>query len=131
MSTKVRSSRITNPAIESNYWNGRGRHQEKSDALLKQLEELPQPINWLSDEMAYWALLNGVCGLYHGFHNDGDDAKGAIDNNRVHGFHTLAEFRGLVVRLGAESVVVYLDSGLRIERAMDQAIQMCWEHINK
>ncbi len=83
---------------------------------------------WREDDNEHWALFNGMLGCYYGFYNDGDDATGAIDNNRVHGFRTVKSFKELAERLDAKAVECYLKYGSEkdLEKAMDEAICIAW-----
>jgi len=77
-----------------------------------------------------WAIFNGFLGIYYGYFNDGDDAAGAIDNNRVHGpmGKSLGAFRDFVVdHMAAKDcdwILKYLDRGgeENLENAMDQVV---------
>lgn len=66
-------------------------------------------------------------GIYYGRHNDGDDAAGAIDNNRVHGFSEAKEFAFVCKSIGAQKCFLYVDRGggdADLEEAMDECVQL-------
>jgi len=115
------------------YWNEKGTYQNLRKACFKKMEEegVSGWDEFSKPENAYWALLNGMSGIYYGKFNDGDGVEGAIDNNRVHGFSTLKDFLDLARRYDApKSVINYIDSGYcygdgdtQLEKAMDDIIQ--------
>lgn len=120
---------------DSSYWNGKGKYEEKYTTLQQHLEGLVGGnfnFNWRNPKIAYFALLNGVAGMYYG-NNDGDNARGAVDNNRVHGYQNVSDFRELAKSLGANAVVKYLDHGSKanLEKAMDEAILIAWNKYEK
>jgi hypothetical protein len=62
------------------YWRGEGLYQATLDRLnrlkekaFKEADEIPEK----------WWLLDAATGLYYGLHNDGDNASGAAENNRI------------------------------------------------
>ena len=117
---------------QGSYWNETGRHQDKDAVLGEKLRELVgdrYDFPWTKRSNAHWALFNGMRGLYYGHYNDGDNAEGAIDNNRVHGYSSVKEFEALASDLKAEAVKAYLRYGSErnLEKAMDEAILICWE----
>ena len=75
-------------------------------------------------ENKYWALFNGMLGIYYAHFNDGDDPEGAVENNRVHGFNSLREFRRLARKIKVpEEVLGILDEdGYRDDESYDLAM---------
>jgi len=121
---------------QKGYWQGKGKFQEKQDALCEKLGALQPDMSvfpW--EEHPQWAIFNGMMGIYYGYFNDGDDAAGAIDNNRVHGpmGKSLGAFRDFVVDEMAvkdcDWILKYLDRGgeENLEKAMDQVV--CWTEL--
>ncbi len=109
------------------YWEGRGKYEDEDAIVQDKVTKLVGnnfSFNWRDPKIAHLALFNGMKGMYYGYYNDGDDAEGAIDNNRVHGFQTLSSFQELARSLGALAVLAYLTYGgeKNLETAMDEAI---------
>jgi hypothetical protein len=137
--SNVRDNHVLMPS-KGRYWNQTGKYQEESDALMKRMEEwyakttATAPINWHDEANSYWTLLNGMSGIYYGYYNDGDDAAGAIDNNRVHGFQDADRFAEFCLEQGAVEAAKYVRNTGRVlstvnmdeallERAMDEVIK--------
>lgn len=101
------------------YLNGEGTYQALYKFLFAMLEEKrppDAPRSWFTESRnRYWALLNGMAGIYYGYFNDGDDPSGAIENNRVHGFRDLGSFIYLAKRVGAPAEVIDLLNSNNIE----------------
>lgn len=110
------------------YWNSNGKHQADCDALLAEMsaQKMDREKFRLSENQD-WAIFNGMVGMYYGWYNDGDGPAGAIDNNRVHGFTSLEDFRDLCAEMRLpHSVLLFLDSRTtypqELESAMDAVI---------
>lgn len=118
------------------YWQDKGLHQEKDTILRDEFERVVGDdgfqFDWHNKDVKHWALVNGMWGLYYGFYNDGDNAKGAIDNGRTQGYHSVKAFEALANDLGAKAVVSYLHYSTNgtLEKAMDEAILIAWEKKN-
>ena len=109
------------------YWEGRGKYEDEDAIVQEKVTKLVgnnYRFDWHNPKIAKLKLFNGMKGMYYGYYNDGDDAEGAIDNNRVHGFQTLSSFQKLARSLGALAVLAYLTYGgeKNLETAMDEAI---------
>jgi hypothetical protein len=122
-------------AMAGRYWQETGRFEKEQKFLSEKLGNLVGDarggkFDWTSEKNAIWALFNGMLGLYYGFYNDGDKAAGAIDNNRVHGYRSVGAYEALAQSMGATAVVKYLHYGSEenLERAMDEAICLAWDH---
>lgn len=121
---------------DSSYWNGQGKYEEKYTTLQEHLEQLVggnYNFNWRNPKIAHFALLNGVAGLYYEKYNNGGNARSAVDNNKVHGYQNVSDFRELAKSLGANEVTKYLDYGSKanLEKAMDEAILIAWNKYEK
>lgn len=116
------------------YWEGTGAHQLK-------YEELQESLNAFSavpegdDQMR---LFNGMVGCYYAFYNDGDNALGAIENNRVHGFRTVRDFAQFCSEQGAVRAERYVrqstipwssaeHDAILLETAMDEVVKMVYK----
>jgi hypothetical protein len=129
--TKNVPDEYISPKNGKTYWERNGKFQKEHDEICKQLEERCNGLNlWLkldreeiSDKML---LVNGVNGLYYAKYNDGDDAEGAIDNNRVHGFKTVDKFKDFCKQFPAHAVIRYLEysSTANLEKAMDEVVRI-------
>lgn len=128
---------------KNTYWADQGRHKKKKAELTQKLETIVSQaddgkFNWRTQQIAHMALFNGVLGMYYGYYNDGDNAGGAVANNRVHGYqgdavdNNLQAFDALAKSLGATDVQLYIKyaTEANLERAMDEAILIAWEKEN-
>lgn len=123
--------------MENTYWNGNG----KFEALRTKCFEEMKSRGEMDFEFSHfhqrhknpeWGLLNGMAGIYYGYFNDGDNVKGAIENNRVHGYECVEDFLRTARRVGAPQIVInYIQNGGRgkknLENAMDATIQFVAE----
>jgi hypothetical protein len=100
------------------YWANTGKYQEISKQLFQKVEDLGKngEINWEDDEIAHLTLFNGISGCYYSYYNDGDDAFGSIDNNRVHGFRSLESFSEFCKDQGATLAQRYVNSSKRSQK---------------
>lgn len=117
---------------KGSYWLHTGEHQELHDRLCKKLVELAiKRDEWLHGKYRYWALFNAMNGMYYGKYNDGDGAKAAIKNNRIHGFDSLEKFKAFAKELGATEVMAYCNNSCaaNLERAMNEATLMLEKHL--
>jgi hypothetical protein len=143
MASKITTVRVKQvdeqlPNKDNLYWNEKGKHQEKCKILLEKLDKLVSssigPFKWTIPVNSHWAVFNGMVGCYYGYYNDGDNASGAIDNNRVHGYSNAQDFAQCCRYLDASTCVLYVldkrtgdDVDVKLlERAMDQAILVAW-----
>jgi len=118
------------------YWEGRGKYEDEDVVVQEKVTKLVgnnYNFDWRNPKIAHLTLFNGMKGMYYGYYNDGDDAEGAIDNNRVHGFQTLSSFQKLARSLGALAVLAYLTYGgeKNLETAMDEAILIAYKREQK
>lgn len=112
---------------KQSYWNGNGTHQQLSDRCFDEMQRRNTNFERITTDNGNWALFNGMAGIYYAKFNDGDGLRGAIDNNRVHGFSSLEEFQEHACDVDAPaSVQSYLRTGGRdaaLEHAMDDVIE--------
>ena len=114
--------------MKNTYWNDNGKYQTLRNELCEIMDGMD--LDGRSFRLAtntYWALFNGMLGIYYGKFNDGDNVAGAIDNNRAQGFESVDAFLRLCRDVGApKNIETYIQTGGRgeknLEKVMDSTI---------
>jgi hypothetical protein len=91
------------------YWNDNHPNQKLKDWTCDKLTEAttkqePNEEWWHKNKK--WALLNGIIGLWYGKFNNGDNIKSSFQNNMVHGYQRLSDFKQMATEIGAPTEVL-------------------------
>lgn len=129
------------------YWRSQGKYEKENEVMSQWLHFVLENFKreylianpckkewdafdlfWKNNRKNVWGLLNGMKGLYYGKFNDGDNARMAIANNRVHGHSSVESFLKLAHKYDAQRVIDYLNisNESRLEQAMDETIMIAW-----
>lgn len=116
--------------LKSTYWDGKGKYEVLKDKCFAQMskEGVSGWDEFSKPENEEWAFLNGMCGVYYGYFNDGDNLEGAIDNSRFHGYNSLEKVIELAKDVGAPpKIKKYLnyDFQFRNEKLLEEVLDEC------
>lgn len=122
---------------KGSYWDKNGSHEHKLetlDVIIRKLVDNQDNFDWSDEANDHWALFVGMKGIYYAHYNDGDNIRGAIENNRVYGYRSFEAFERLARSLDAHNVLLYMKmegDKERLERAMNEAILIAWKYRNE